>query len=544
MNEGNSGEPAAPTETSLRSAPAAKRRGHGAVFNISLALTVCFAAGGLIWPDELGALAASVLTFSTKNFGWFYLLAANVFLAFCIYLIFSRHAHIRLGRDNEQPEFSYPSWLAMLFSAGMGIGLVFWGVAEPMFHFDSPPLGLAEPRSPEAARIALRYSFFHWCLHPWAIYALIALAIAYAQFRRGDSALISATFRPLLGRRVDGPVGQTIDSLATLATVFGIATSLGLGTLQIAGGMNHLFGIKSTLGIQIAIIVVVTVLFMLSAITGLNKGILYLSNLNMALAGALLLFVLLVGPTVFILDAATTVLGGYLQNLVQMSFRLTPFTRDEWVGSWTLFYWAWWIAWAPFVGTFIARISRGRTIREFVIGVLLVPSALCALWFAAFGGSALFKDLFDGGAIADAVKADVTSALFVSLQQFPWGGFLGLLAGLLIVSFFVTSADSATFVLGMLTSKGNPNPPATTKLIWGIVQSAIAVALLMSGGLKGLQTASIVVALPFAVIMLLMIVSLLKALRAENPRPPLALLPQESESIQQADQAKSPTGTL
>jgi glycine betaine transporter len=357
-------------------------------------------------------------------------------------------------------------------------------------------------------------------LHPWAIYAVIALAIAYAQFRKGDSALISSTFRPLLGKRVDGWAGQTIDSFATLATVFGVATSLGLGTLQISGGLNQLFGLENTRTVQMVIIMVVTVLFLLSAITGLNKGILYLSNFNMGLAGALLVFVLLVGPTVFILEAVTTVLGGYLQNLVQMSFRLTPFSRGEWVGSWTLFYWAWWIAWAPFVGTFIARISRGRTIREFVGGVLLVPSVLCALWFATFGGSALFSDLFQGGTIADAVKADVTSALFVALQQFPWGGFLGLLAALLVVSFFVTSADSATFVLGMLTSKGNPNPTTGTKLIWGVVQSTIAAALLVSGGLKGLQTASIVVALPFAVIMLAMIVATVKALQSEPPPPP------------------------
>jgi glycine betaine transporter len=496
--------------------------GRGAVFAVSLALTVCFATTGLVWPLELATVAAAALAFTTKNFGWFYLLAANAFLAFCIFLFFSRYAHIRLGKDNERPEYSYVSWLAMLFSAGMGIGLVFWGVAEPMFHFDTPPLGQADPHSPDAARLALRYSIFHWALHPWAIYAVMALAIAYAQFRKGESALISATFRPLLGKRVDGWAGQTIDSFATLATVFGVATSLGLGTLQISGGLQHLFGVANTLTVQIIIIVVVTALFMISALTGLNKGILYLSNFNMGLAGALLLFVLIVGPTVFILEAATTVIGGYLQNLIQMSFRLTPFSRNEWVGSWTLFYWAWWIAWAPFVGTFIARISRGRTIREFVGGVLLVPSVLCALWFATFGGSALFADLFREGQIAEAVKSDVTVALFVALEQFPWGGFLGLLAALLIVSFFVTSADSATFVLGMLTSRGNPNPTAATKLIWGVVQSTIAAALLVSGGLKGLQTASIVVALPFAVIMLAMMAALLRALQNEPPPPPNA----------------------
>ncbi|HVR37119.1 MAG TPA: BCCT family transporter [Methylomirabilota bacterium] len=514
------------------------------VFHISLVVTVLFALWGIFAPESLGRKSGDALEFATRNFGWFFLLAAFLFLVFTVYLFFSDYAHVRLGRDDEVPEYSYRSWLAMLFAAGMGIGLVFFGVAEPMYHFADPPMGLEEAGTPQAARLALRYSFFHWGLHPWAIYSVMALAIAYTHFRRNDSSLISATFRPLLGSRVDGPWGQTIDTLATVATVFGVATSLGLGTLQIAGGMNHLFGIPNATPAWLVIIVVVTALYMTSAITGLNRGILYLSNINMLVAGALLLFVFLVGPTSFILDSYTTVFAEYIGAILPMSFRLTPFTQGTWLGNWTLFYWAWWIAWAPFVGTFIARVSRGRTIREFVSGVVLVPTVLGTFWFAVFGGSALHFDLFkkqeitasvaagnaethreaavalaSQGGLAEAVQSDVTTALFLTLEQFPWGTFLGFLAALLIATFFITSADSATFVLGMFTNRGNPNPPVRIKLVWGVVQSTLALSLLLSGGESGLrtmQTAAIVAAFPFTIVMILMVVSLNRALKEDR----------------------------
>lgn len=490
---------------------------HTPVFYISVVLTTLLVCWGYLAPDHLADTAQSILTLMIHNFGWFYLLSTAGFVGFCLYLIFSPYAFIKLGKQDDPPEYSFSSWLAMLFSAGMGIGLVFFGVAEPMHHFVNPPHGIAEPYSPEAARMALRYSFFHWCLHPWAIYAVIALSMSYAQFRKGESGLISAVFRPLLGRNVDGYIGQLIDILAVLATVCGVATSLGLGALQINGGLYHIFGITNAISVQMSIIFIVTILYLISASTGLNKGILYLSNLNLLVAGLLLAFVLVCGPTVFILDSFTTVLGSYLQEFVRMSFRLTPFSQgDKWVGLWTLFYWSWWIAWAPFVGTFIARISRGRTIREFVIGVLFVPSVIGALWFAAFGGSALFFDLFQGSGIADAVQSDMTSALFITLEQFPLGIVLSTLAALLIVTFFVTSADSATFVLGMRTTNGTANPPTLTKVIWGILQSSIAAVLLFSGGLAGLQTASIVTALPFTVIMVFMVFALLTALREDS----------------------------
>ncbi|EGL83146.1 choline/carnitine/betaine transporter [Caldalkalibacillus thermarum TA2.A1] len=486
----------------------------GYVFYISVVIITIFVAWGFIRPAHLDETAGHALAFVTRTFGWFYLFATFIFLAFALYLAFGPYGQIKLGKKDEDPEYNYWTWLGMLFSAGMGIGLVFWGVAEPIYHYMSPPEGL-EGESVEAAKAAMRYAFFHWGLHPWAIYTIVGLALAYAQFRKGESGLISSTFRPLIGDRVDGPLGIGIDTLAAIATAFGVATSLGLGTLQINGGLSHVFGLPNNTTMHLLIIMVVTVLYMISASTGLNRGIRYLSNVNLSLAGLLLLFVLLAGPSIFILETFTTTIGNYLGSIIPMSFRLTPFTQGEWVGAWTLFYWAWWIAWAPFVGTFIARVSRGRTIREFVSGVLLVPTLIGALWFATFGGSALHLEMFEGVSVTQAVSESVEGALFFTLEQFPLGLWLSILATLLIITFFVTSADSATFVLGMLTSQGALNPKVSTKFIWGILQSGIAGVLLLSGGLNGLQTASIVAALPFTIIMLFMILSLNKALKAE-----------------------------
>lgn len=486
------------------------------VFIVSFLIILLFVLWGAIAPDHLAATADQVLGFSIGSFGWFYLMTTLGLLVFSLYLAFSKHGQIKLGDDDDEPEYSNLSWFAMLFSAGMGIGLVFWGAAEPLSHYLIPPEG-AEGGTPQAARLAMRYSFFHWGLHPWGVYSLISLALAYFQFRKGYRGLISMTFIPLLGEKlVQGVLGKIIDILAVIATVFGVATSLGLGTLQISSGLNHLFGIPNAIMTQAIIIAVVTVLFLLSATTGLDKGIKLLSNTNLIIAITLLLFVLLAGPTSFIFDTFTTTLGDYLQNLIVMSLRMTPFTQGTWVGNWTLFYWSWWIAWAPFVGTFIARVSRGRTIKEFVLGALIIPSAFGFVWFAVFGGTGLNLEIFQHAGLAQAVQEDVTTALFLMLEQLPLGTLIAGVATLLIITFFVTSADSATFVLGMLSSKGTLHPRNKVKLTWGILQSLIALVLLISGGLNGLQTASIVAALPFAVIMLGMCVSLLKALKGEE----------------------------
>ncbi|GAB6180435.1 glycine betaine transporter OpuD [Desulfotomaculum defluvii] len=466
---------------------------------------------GALFPQSLGHQANSLLAFMTEKFGWFYLLATFGFLIFAIYLAFSKYGQIRLGDDDDRPEYSNITWFGMLFSAGMGIGLVFWGVAEPVSHYLTPPQGY-QGGTTDAARVGMRYAFFHWGFHPWAIYTIIGLSLAYFNFRKGYKGLISSTFYPLLGDRINGPIGKTIDVLAIVATAFGVATSLGLGTLQINGGLFHLLGIPNNTLVQFIIIAVVTVLYMISATTGLDRGIRILSNANITVATALLLFALFLGPTSFIFDTLTTTLGDYLQNLIQMSLRLTPFTQNKWVVNWTLFYWAWWIAWAPFVGMFIARVSRGRTIKEFILGVLLIPSLFSFFWFATFGGTALSLEIFEHKGIATAVQEDITTALFITLGQLPLGTLLATIATLLIITFFVTSADSATFVLGMLSSNGDNNPSNKVKLTWGILQSSIAIVLLLSGGLQGLQTASIVSALPFAMIMVSMCFSIMKAL--------------------------------
>lgn len=484
------------------------------VFYLSVIIVGLFVIWGIVSPEHLDHTTSTAFSYITDTFGWFYLVVTFIFLVFALYAAFGPYGKIKLGKKDDDPDYPFFTWLAMLFSAGMGIGLVFWGVAEPLMHYTEPPEGVT-PETITAAQIGLRYTFFHWGLHPWAIYAVVGMSLAYTQFRKDEAGLISATFRPLIGDAVKGPIGKIIDILAVIATAAGVATSLGLGAMQINGGLSHLIDLPNSAGSQIGIILVVTVLFMVSAVTGLDRGIKILSNVNLSLASLLLLFVLMAGSTIFLIDTFTTTLGSYIGNIIPMSFRLTPFSSGEWVGAWTLFYWAWWIAWAPFVGTFIARVSKGRTIREFVLTVMIVPTLLGGLWFAVFGGSSLHLQMEEGVNLAQAVRENMEAALFVTLDQFPFGTVLSILATALIVTFFVTSADSATFVLGMLTSKGALQPRAYVKIIWGFLISGIAAVLLLSGGLEGLQTASFMAALPFAIVMLFMIVSLNRTLKAE-----------------------------
>lgn len=453
--------------------------------------------------------------FFMEKFGWFYQIVATFFLLFALILIFSRYGKIRLGKDDEKPEFSKPSWFAMLFSAGMGIGLLFFGVSEPISHFANPPIG--EPGTDEAAKQALAYTYLHWGLHAWAIYATIALALAYFKFRKGLPGLMSAALFPLLGNRVYGVTGLIIDTIAVFATIFGVAASLGLGAAQINGGLNYVAGIPNTFGIQLVIIAVVTVLFLLSACTGLNKGIKYLSNGNMILAVILFFSVLFIGPTVFLLDLFTTTFGEYIQNLPSMGLRLAPFNKQNasWVQNWTIFYWAWWIAWSPFVGTFIARVSKGRTVREFVIGVLVVPTIVCTLWFGIFGGTGIYMEHILG---IDISGQSLETAIFHVFEELPLTKFLVIVTLLLIALFFITSADSATFVLGMQTTGGSLNPPNSVKIIMGLILTASAIVLLSSGGLPAMQTAIIVSAFPLAFVLLGMTISMLKSFKGEFPK--------------------------
>ena len=490
----------------------------GLVFYLSVIVVAGFVVVAVMYPTTVETLTKRILDKTANDFGWLYLIATTGFVLFSFVLGLSRYGNIRLGAEAEPPEFTFKSWLAMIFSAGMGIGLVFWGVAEPMMHFNKPPLGIGEARTAEAAQLGMRYAFFHWGFHQWASFNVVGLAIAYVRFRHNSHGLISETFRPLLGTAVDRGWGKAIDMLAIVSTIFGVATTLGLGALQINSGLARLGVVEYNVTSQFRIIVGLAAFLIVSAMTPLDKGIRYLSNLNMILAAGLLLFVLITGPTAFIFGALTQTVGEYLNNIVAMSLVTTPYSSEHWVQQWTIFYWAWGLSWAPFVGSFIARISRGRTVREFTLGVMIVPVVLSMLWFATFGGAAIHFELFDHVGIADAVADEVPAGLYVLLNQLPWGQAAIGLAIALACLFVITSADAATFVIGMFTSKGVLNPTRFVRVLWGGLQLLTAGTLLLSGGLYGLQTLSIIAAFPFMLLTVLMAFSLHKDLKLEVRR--------------------------
>lgn len=480
---------------------------------VSAGIIAAIVIWGLVSPTSLDGFFNAALASVTHNFGWFYLWLVLGLVILALFLAVSRYGTLKLGAEDEEPEFSTPAWFAMLFAAGMGIGLVFWGVAEPVSHYGSPPAGIP-PNTPEAAQAAMRYAFFHWGLHPWAIYGVVGLAIAFFTFRRQSLPLISSVTDALPWKfaRVLSPA---FNVLAIVATAFGVAASLGMGATQINSGLKAAFGVPVTPTIQSLIIVVTTVLFLTSAVTGLERGVKYLSIGNLILAAALALAVLVLGPTVAIVDTLTSTVGAYLSGLVSMSMRMSPFRDSTWIGDWTLFYWAWWLAWSPFVGLFIARVSRGRTIREFILGVVLAPTLVGFVWFAIFGGAALNMEIFHGVPLAEAVKSNVSTAMFVMFDAMPASGLLSFIATLLVFVFFVTSGDSATLVLGTMSTGGDHNPSARVKITWGVLVAAIAMSLLLVGGIKAVQTATIVFALPFSVVLMLMAVSLVMAVRED-----------------------------
>ncbi len=484
------------------------------VFIASLLIVFFFVGLGIYDPDLLSEVSSYIHKMIIDNFGWGYLLAAFFFLVFNIWFAMSKYGDIKLGKEYEKPQYSYFAWFSMMFAAGMGIGMIFWGVAEPMSHYLNPPEYIPDS-SGEAAKFAMRYSFFHWGLQPWGIYITMSMAIAYFSFRRGMPPLISSCFYPLLGDRIYSSIGYIIDILAVFATIFGIATSLGLGAMQITSGVGFVFGFESSFQVIFILICVVTVLFMISSMTGLDKGIQILSKTNILLAMILLGFLLLVGPTTYILNIFTSTVADYFSSLFDMSLSTHPFRGYKWTQSWTLFYWAWWIAWSPFVGLFVASISRGRTIREFILGALLVPTSLTFLWFSVFGGAAFHIQLNTDASIARIASEDVSIVLFQLFSHYPMGTALTIVTVLLLGIFFITSADSATYVLSMMTSNGRLSPPAVKKLVWGFTISSTATILLYSGGLEALQKMAIAAALPFTVIMLFMCKSLLKALEYE-----------------------------
>ncbi len=478
------------------------------VFKISLVLTSMVVIFGLISPDMFKEVSNKGFNLIVSNFNWVYLLVMLALVIFAVFLAFSKYGNIRLGKDTDRPEFSNLSWFSMLFGAGMGIGLVFFGAVEPLKHMVSP-IGLT-PGSQESINFAMQQSFMHWGLTPWAAYAIMGLSLAYFQFRKDAPGLISSVFLSILGEEgVKGKIGKTIDILAVFTTVTGIATSLGMGTMQIAGGLEYMFGIKNTIYVQMLIIAIATILYIKSSTSGLDKGIKLLSNINLTLAFSLLLGAIIIGPTMDMVSNLSNGIGLYLENFISQSLYIDQ--SGKWVAQWRVFYWAMWIAWIPFVGIFIARISKGRTIREFIIGVTLAPALACIIWFAVFGtlGMNLGLDF-----AKDATMVTET-ALFKVFLNYPFGKILSVVAMILLCTFFVSSADSATYVLGMFTSDGDLNPSNKKKIIWGVIQALLAVVLLISGGLETLQTVSIVSAFPFAIIMLISIVSITKALKEE-----------------------------
>ncbi|MDT5075085.1 MAG: hypothetical protein QOH82_4405 [Mycobacterium sp.] len=488
------------------------------VFGVTAAIAVGFLVWGFLSTPSLSRVSGAALTWTMENTGWLFVVTSSAFVIFVLWLAFSRFGAIPLGRDDEEPEFRTVSWIAMMFSAGMGIGLMFYGVAEPLSHLVTPPPGTGAPGNSEAMQTAMATTLFHWTLHPWAIYAVVGLAIAYGVYRKGRLQLISAAFEPLIGDRANGPLGKVIDMLAIFATLFGSAASLGLGALQIRSGLDIVAGIGGAgNAILIVIIVVLTIAFIVSAVSGVAKGIQWLSNINMVLALTLALFVFIVGPTVFILNVIPTSLGSYLQDMAMMSARTGAegSTVDAWLQSWTVFYWAWWLSWTPFVGMFIARISRGRTIRQFVTGVLLVPSVVSLIWFAVFGGAAIS---IQQGGVDLAGEGTTEGQLFTLLDQFPLATVAGIVVIVLVAIFFVSGADAASIVMGSLSERGTIEPSKATVVFWGAATGAVAAVMLLVGGddaLTGLQTLTILAALPFVLVMVGLAVALVKDLRKD-----------------------------
>ena len=486
------------------------------VFFISAFLIVCFSFYGGVFNDHAAKTFAAAETWLVTNMGWFYMVVVALFFVFIVYLALSRYGNLKLGPDDSKPDYSYLSWIAMLFSAGVGIGLMFFGVSEPITHFISPPIG--EGGTVEAAQNAMLITYFHWGLQAWAVYIVVGLALAYFAFRKGLPLTIRSTLYPLIGNRINGWIGHSVDIFAVLGTMFGVATSLGIGVMQVNAGLNYLFDINISASVQVVLISGITLLATISVVAGLDAGIRRLSELNLSLALALLLFVLLAGPTALLLNGFLQNLGNYFSNVVSMTFNAYAYQPVvEWMSAWTLFYWAWWISWSPFVGMFIARISRGRTIREFIIGVLLVPAGITFLWLSVFGNSALFIELGEGaGSISQATLESMPTALFVMLEQLPMTKIISVIAILLIVTFFVTSSDSGSLVIDIITSGGNEEPPVWQRVFWAVSEGVVASILLAAGGLSALQTAAICSALPFAFVMLFICFGLLKGLQMEE----------------------------
>lgn len=493
------------------------------VFFISTFIIVLSVALTLIFHDRAEETFVDLQEVVAEGADWFFILSINIFLIFLFYLALGKFGKLRIGGPKARPEFKTSSWFAMLFSAGMGIGLLFFGVGEPITHFSNPPTAIAG--TAEAANQAMDFTFLHYGLHAWAAYALVGLALAYFSYTRGLPLTIRSVFYPLLGDRIYGRIGDAIDILAVLATVFGLATSLGFGVQQIATGLNFVFGFSSGVGMQVFYIAVITCIATASVVLGVDKGVKILSEWNMRIALILLLLAVILGPTLFVFRSFVENTGSYIAHFVEMASWSETFTGGNWQNDWTVFYWGWWIGWSPFVGMFIARISKGRTIREFILGVLLVPSLLTFFWMSAFGSAAIQQAMTEGSVIVEAVNDDMATALFVFFQDYPLASVINIIAVILVAGFFITSSDSGSLVIDSITSGGKIDSPVGQRIFWAFTEGTIAAVLLIGGGLQALQSAALVTGLPFAVILLLMCYSLYKGLKEDFAQ----LKEQESE---------------
>lgn len=489
------------------------------VFFGSAALVVAFVVFGGMFTETASAFFLATQTGASEVFGWWYILLATALLVLTVALLFTPASHVRIGGPDARPEFSRPGWFAMLFAAGMGVGLVYFGVAEPVMHLGNPLL--SEPDTNAAAREAMRLSFFHWGFHAWAIYIVLALSIAHAHYNRGLPLAPRSALEPLIGERYRGPIGDVVDILCTVGTLLGVATSLGLGAMQINASLALFFGVAEGQTVQIGLIVLITIVATASVVLGVKKGIQRLSQLNIGLAGLLLLFVLVAGPTLYIVETLIATTGLYFQNLIEMSLFIAPGENKDWQVTWTLFYWGWWISWSPFVAIFIARVSRGRSVREFVLGVLFAPVAVTFVWMSAFGGTGIWlaRIAETGTDIVGAIDESVSNSLQAMLTALPFGAAATALATLVIALFFVTSSDSGSLVDDIVTSGGDPRPPRIQRVFWAVSEGAVAIILLMMGGLSAIRNAAISLGLPMSIVLALAGVALWRQLHAEMHRP-------------------------
>ncbi|WP_422468644.1 BCCT family transporter [Endozoicomonas sp. ALC013] len=493
---------------------------HPVMSRGSAIVIAAFVLFTIIAPAYANSLYEAAKRFIATSLAWYYTLLMSFFLLLAIYTAFSRFGRIKLGHDHDKPEYGFFSWFSMLFSAGIGIGILFWSIAEPIYHLQSNPfIAEGQTKTVAAAQVAMRFSIFHWGLHGWALFAITGMALAYFTYRKGLPLSIRSGLYPTFGNKIYGPIGHMADLLAVFGTVFGIATSLGLGAQQMNAGISYLSGINISPANQVIIITLITGLATLSTLRGLDKGLKKVSELNMRLTALMLTFFIVLGPTAYLLGAFVTNLGDYMTHAVGLGFWVDPDPKSQWQSCWTLFYWGWWIAWAPFVGIFIARISKGRTVKEFILGVLIAPTLLATFWITAFGNTAIFIELFGSGGVTEAINKDITTALFVTMELMDLGtvvvGIGAIICIVMLVTYFITSADSATLVICTLVSMGEQKPPPKLRMFWGLLIGAVAGVLLIAGGLKALQTASIVAALPYSIVLALTTWGLYKAFREE-----------------------------